>query len=181
MGGLFILYACKSDTTAKPRGHVRLEYPNPQYKTFSPLQPYTFEYNQFATVKQSKKRTNGCDIHYKKMKATLYLTYLPIKNNLKSLLKDTGKLLDEHMIKASAIHDYTYQNAHENIYGIITRFEGKTASNIQFHFTDSLYYFLQGALYFHSIPKPDSLRPAVDYIAKDIKHLAETLRWREVK
>lgn len=115
------------------------------------------------------------------MKATLYLTYLPVKNNLKSLLKDAEKLLDEHMIKASAAHDYTYENPHENIYGIITRLEGKTASNVQFHFTDSLHYFLQGALYFHSVPKPDSLRPAVDYIEKDIKHLAETLRWRKVK
>lgn len=176
----FIIFiSCKEESMAKPRGHIRLEYPKPIYKSFEASHnPYNFEYNTFAQLKISPKRDFWYTLEYKKMNATVYLSYFPIQNNLKSLLKDSEELLDTHTIKANSANDSQFDSPDQKVYGLITRLGGETASNIQFHFTDSIQHFLSGSLYFHTQPKPDSLKPAIDYISKDIKHLAESLHWK---
>ncbi|APD06709.1 hypothetical protein UJ101_01185 [Flavobacteriaceae bacterium UJ101] len=177
--GFTFLVSCNEKPMAKPRGHVRLEYPQAHYKNFDiPKTPYSFDYNTFAQIKTNPKRNYWYTIEYKKMNATVYLSYFPVKNNLKSLLKDSEELLDTHTIKANSANDSQFSNSDEKVYGLITRLGGETASNIQFHFTDSVQHFLSGSLYFHTHPKPDSLKPAIDYISKDIKHLAESLHWK---
>ncbi len=163
---------------AKPRGHIRLEYPKAHYKKPNVFNmPYSFEYNTFAQIQSNPKKSHWYNIEYSKMNATLYLSYFPIQNNLKSLLKDSEELLDTHTIKANSANESQFNNPEERVYGLITRLGGETASNIQFYFTDSIQHFLSGSLYFHTQPKPDSLKPAIDYILKDIKHLAESLKW----
>lgn len=175
-----ILISCKEEQPmAKPRGHVRLEYPKAHYQSFNqPEVPYSFDYNTFAEITPYSKKKYWYNIEYKKMKATIYLSYFPIQNNLKLLLKDAEELLDTHTIKANSVNESQYNNPDKNVYGLITRLGGETASNIQFHFTDSIHHFLSGSLYFHTQPQPDSLKPAVNYISKDIKHFAESLKWK---
>ena len=86
--------------------------------------------------------------------------------------------MDTHTIKANSANDSKFENPDRKVYGLITRLGGETASNIQFHLTDSVRHFISGSLYFHVHPKPDSLRPAIDYIEKDIKYFAESLKWK---
>jgi gliding motility-associated lipoprotein GldD len=54
---------------------------------------------------------------------------------------------------------------------------GNTASQIQFHITDSTHHFINGSLYFYVQPNYDSIMPAIDYIKQDISHLLETFKW----
>ncbi len=176
---LIFLVSCSEETMAKKRGHVRLEYPNAKYLTFESTDtPYVFDYNETGTVNKNKKKENWYRIDYKKMKASIYLSYFPINNNLKSLLKDSEELLDTHTIKANSAKDSKFENPEQKTYGLVTRLGGETASNIQFYFTDSIKHYLSGSLYFHTQPQPDSLKPAIDYIEKDIKQLAKTLKWK---
>lgn len=179
IAGFITLSSCNDKPMAKPRGHVRLEYPQAHYKKWEASNtPYSFEYNTFAEIKHNPKRAFWYTIEYKKMNATVYLSYFPVQNNLKSLLKDSEELLDTHTIKANSAKDSQFSNPEKKVYGLITRLGGETASNIQFHFTDSIQHFLSGSLYFHTHPKPDSLKPAIDYISKDIRYLAESLHWK---
>ena len=55
---------------------------------------------------------------------------------------------------------------------------GNAASPLQFYLTDSIHHFVNGALYFEVQPNYDSILPAVKFIEKDIKHLMETLEWK---
>ena len=64
------------------------------------------------------------------------------------------------------------------MYGALSEVTGNAASPLQFHLTDSTNHFITGALYFKVQPNYDSILPAVKYVEKDIKHLMETLEWK---
>lgn len=178
LGVITALISCDETPMPKPRGHIRLEYPVANYKLFESSAPYTFNYNTFAQIIQNNRKPHWYTIDYKKMNASVYLSYFPIQNNLNALLKDSEELLDTHTIKANSARDFQFKNTEKKVYGLITRLGGETASNIQFHFTDSIQHFLSGSLYFHVHPNPDSLKPAINYIENDIKELAESLQWK---
>ena len=57
--------------------------------------------NSKAIIKGEKDC--GFTISYPKMKATIYLTYKPVNNNINKLLRDAQKLTYEHVIKADDI------------------------------------------------------------------------------
>jgi len=59
----------------------------------------------------------------------------------------------------------------------VTELEGEVPSQYQFHVSDSAKHFLRGALYFKTATQNDSLRPVIDYIKQDVRHLLETLEW----
>jgi hypothetical protein len=52
---------------------------------------------------------------------------------------------------------------------------------MQFTITDSTKNFLRGALYFNTKVQNDSLRPAIEYMKKDILHLINTFDWKNPK
>jgi len=47
--------------------------------------------------------------------------------------------------------------------------------------TDSVKNFIRGALYFSSTPNADSLKPVQEFLQKDMEHLINTFRWKEIK
>ena len=112
------------------------------------------------------------------MKATIYLTYQPIQNNLKDLLRDAQKLTYKHVIKADEISEQLYINEKRNVYGMFYDVGGNAASNTQFYATDSLKHFVTGTIYFYAKPNFDSLLPASDYIKKDMLKIMESLEWK---
>ena len=69
---------------------------------------YSFEYNQKAKIKRGAQQ--GDLIVYPYMKATLYLSYIPVKNNLDSLLTDAYKLPSKHISKADEIPERLFIN-----------------------------------------------------------------------
>lgn len=176
---LFSACSKKDENLAKPRGQVRLTYPKAQYVASSDSLPYQFEYNSFSKITPDQKNhKDWCNIVYPNMKATLYLSYFPVQNNLDALTRDAQTLLDTHLVKATGTKESRLDDPKRKVYCVITRLNGETASNIQFHVTDSTKHFLVGSLYFKTRPQADSLQPAVDYVEKDVRHLLETLNWK---
>lgn len=173
---LTFIISCKEEVYPKPKGYLKLEYPNPKYELIQNNCNYEFEKSEFASIKYK----NNCwmELNYKDLKATIYMTYRPINNNLKDVLKELEKLTFEHTVKADAINSQFFENTEQKVYSKIFFVEGNSASNIQFHITDSSKNVVAGALYFYSKPHYDSIIPAVRYIEKDIKHLIETFKWK---
>ncbi|MEL0299370.1 MAG: gliding motility lipoprotein GldD, partial [Flavobacteriaceae bacterium] len=84
------LGACEKALQPKPKAGLRLTYPEPQYVPLTQKLPFRFEYNNQASVQPSLK--TAPNLFYPKLKATLYLSYRPIQNNLNSLLSDAYTL-----------------------------------------------------------------------------------------
>jgi gliding motility-associated lipoprotein GldD len=176
------LIGCGDDPLPKPKGYLRLEYPTATYKKTNVPLPFSFEQNELSnpiTSVKSSADAKGVDIKYPSLKATIYLTYKDVENgNLDSLLRDAQNLTQKHTIKADAISSTLFENAKENVYGMLYEIGGDAASQSQFYVTDSVRHFLSGSLYFYAKPNYDSIYPASEYLKKDIKRIMETINWK---
>ncbi len=171
------LFSCKDEVIPKPKSFLYLEYPIASYHQFKNDCPYSF-----AISKESRINFEpGCKatIFYPKLDATVFITYRRVHNNLKQILSEADKLTTKHTIKADAIVPYPYENKERKVYGVLFEVQGQSASNVQFHVTDSSKHVLTAALYFDVRPNYDSIYPAVDYIKNDMMKMMETLEWQE--
>lgn len=176
---LGLVVSCAEDPTPKPKGFLALEYPPADYELVDRDCPYSLEKNKLALVEDAKG-PNPCwiNLEYKSIKATIFITYQPVRNNLDSLLRDAQKLPLQHTIKADIIEGDTYTNSFHNTHGMFYEVAGDAASQAQFYLTDSVRHFLTGSVYFRARPNFDSILPAASYLKEDIRHLMETLRWK---
>lgn len=173
-----ILSACQQESMPKPYGNIRLEYPTAVYKKYSINCPFEFEAEK-KTILQPKQENCQFNLYYPKLKATLYLTYEPVKNNLPQLLVDAEKSVYEpHASRAVYINSQIIERPKAQVYGTLYELGGEAALNYQFHVTDSVRHFLRGAVYFKAHPNPDSLAPATKYMKDNVMHLMETLQWK---
>lgn len=173
---LLCLTGCKDDAVPKPAGYLRLDFNEAEYAHFENQCPYGFDINDVATIREVK----DCSftINYPKMKATVYLTYKPVQNNINVLLRDAQKLTYEHVIKADDILEQPYLNPQKKVYGMFYQVGGNAATNTQFYVTDSTRHFVAGSVYFYAKPNFDSIMPAADYIKNDMRMLMETMYWK---
>lgn len=172
----FFFSGCKDDVLPKPGGFLRLDYPEAKYLNFENNCPFSFQMNETAIIKGEKEC--GFSITYPKMKATIYLTYKPVNQNIEKLLKDAQKLTYEHVIKADDILEQPYLNPRKKVYGMFYQVNGDAATNSQFYVTDSTKHFITGSVYFYAKPNFDSIMPAASYIKNDMQRLMETLKWK---
>jgi len=173
---LLLSFSCKDNVLPKPASYLRLDYPVAAYAHFDNQCPFTFDMNAKAIIKGEKDC--GFTISYPKMKATIYLTYKPVNNNLNKLLRDAQKLTFEHVIKADDILEQPYLNPERKVYGMFYQVDGNAATNSQFYVTDSTKHFVTGSVYFYAKPNFDSVMPAASYIKNDMQRLMETLEWK---
>ena len=173
---LFFVVSCTDDVLPKPKAYLSLEYPKKSYKKIALKRPYSFDVLKNTKVIDDKN--NWLKIKYPNLKASIDITYRPVKNNLKELLTEAEKLVFKHAVKAEQIIPKDFVNTEKRVFGSIYEITGNAASHIQFHVTDSTDNFLKGSLYFYAKPNYDSILPAVAYIKKDILHLVETLEWK---
>jgi gliding motility-associated lipoprotein GldD len=173
---IFFVFSCKDDVFPKPSSYLRLDYPEAKYVNFENQCPFTFEMNSEAVIKGEKNC--GFTISYPKMKATIYLTYKPVNNDINLLLRDAQKLTYEHVIKADDILEQPYLNPSKKVYGMFYQVDGNAATNSQFYVTDSIKHFVTGSVYFYAKPNVDSVMPAASYIKNDMQRLMETLKWK---
>ena len=173
---LTLVCSCKDDVLPKPSSQLRLDYPVAKYASFSNHCPFEFEMNEDAIIKEDKNC--GFSIHYPKMKATIYLTYKTVNNDINSLLRDAQKLTYEHVIKADDILEQPYLNSNKKVYGMFYQVNGNAATNAQFYATDSIKHFVTGSVYFYAKPKFDSIMPAASYVKNDMQQLLETIKWK---
>lgn len=172
---LLSFISCKDDVIPKPNAQLRLDYSTPVYEKLN-TNHFNFQYNDIALVTSSKQ--NDYEIHYPKMKATVYLSYKPVNNDIDSLLHDAQKLTYDHAIKADEIITQPFINNDKKVYGMFSEVGGNAATNAQFYVTDSTKNFLYGSMYFYTKPNFDSILPAANYIKDDIRKIMETVTWK---
>ena len=177
------MFGCADDPLPKPKGFLRLDYPNATYKKAQTPLPFTFDKNELSSpISQVKSSgsTKGVDIKYPALKATIYLSYKSVnETNLDSLLRDAQNLTQKHTIKADEITYKPYENLNDKVFGMLYEIGGDAASQSQFYVTDSVEHFLSGSLYFYAKPNYDSIYPASEYLKKDIRRLMESVQWKE--
>jgi gliding motility-associated lipoprotein GldD len=174
---LFSVFSCKDEVLPKPASYLRLDYPEAEYVNFdNSTSAFAFEMNSEANFKGGKD--GGFAITYPKMKATIYLTYKPVNNDIDKLLRDAQKLTYEHVIKADDILEQPYLNPSRKVYGMFYQVDGNAATNSQFYVTDSIKHFVTGSVYFYAKPNYDSIMPAASYVRNDMQRLMETLKWK---
>lgn len=169
--------SCKDDVLPKPSAQLRLDYPRAKYFPLNASNcPFTFDINADAVVKQN----SNCNltIDYPKMKATIYLSYKPVQNNIKALLRDAQKLTYEHVIKADNIIEQPFLNPKQKVFGMFYDVDGNAATNGQFYVTDSIRHFIDCSVYFYAKPNFDSVMPAASYVKADMRQIMETLKWK---
>jgi len=173
---LLCLASCKDDVLPKPASHLRLDYPVAEYAHYETDCPFTFDVNTIGKVKQN----DGCNlsIDYPKMKATIYLTYKPVTNNIDHLLADAQKLTYKHVVKADDIIEQPFLNRKDKVFGMFYQVNGNAATNTQFYATDSTRHFIECSVYFYAKPNFDSIMPATSYVRNDLQNLMESLRWK---
>lgn len=180
---LILFTACSTDFQPKPRGYNRLVLPLPEYRLTPDSLPYQFEYSIHARLLKDTSQIaekDWVEIDYPSLGATVHITYKPIRGNialLKEYLNDAYVLTAKHQIKAYAI-DESITRTSSGKTATIAEIEGEVPSQFQFTMTDSSKNFLRGALYFNVKVQNDSLRPAIDYMKKEVMHLINTLQWK---
>lgn len=168
--------------------------------------PYSFEYPVYARmVKDSTYFDNTADnpfwvnIDFPLFHGKIFISYKTIGGNsiykiktqkgyrdsigvntLQNLVSDSYKLTFKNDVKAYSIEDSVMRTPN-NITGIFFRVGGSVATSKQFLLTDSVKHFLRGALYFDATPNEDSLAPVNAFLQEDLKHLINSLRWKDAK
>lgn len=175
-----ILVSCRKPVTPRPRGYFRIDFPAKTYQRFQSDCGYSFEVPVYGVIEKSGVRTaEACwyDLKFDQYNATVYMTYKPLHDNLPMHIEDVRKIVYKHIIKADDIIELPVNMPERDVYGIVYRIEGNTASSMNFYLTDSATGFVSGALYFDAIPNKDSLAPAIAFFQEDIMHLIHTFEW----
>lgn len=184
LAGMVLLAACSSDPIPKPRGYFRIDLPEKEYTTFDTTFPYSFEYPVYAEIiphRSSVQEPYWIDLAFPQFNGQVHISYKEIEGNLYEYLEDSRTFVMKQIPKAEAISDSVVERPGDNLFGIVYTIEGTgTASPLQFILTDSSEHFVRGALYFNFVPNNDSLRPVIDFISADIRHLINTFEWESI-
>jgi len=181
---LVTIVSCEREYLPKPLGYNRLVLPEPSYRPLPDTLPYTFEYSKHARLLADTSWISEkfwIEIYYPELKANVHVTYKKILNNeqlLKEFLNDAYVLTSKHQIKAYAIDEVITRNPKGHT-AVVVELDGEVPSQMQFTITDSTKNFLRGALYFNTKVQNDSLKPAIEYMKKDIMHLINTFDWKK--
>ena len=179
---LFVLicFSCDEVLVPKPKAFLSLDYPKASYhESLIEELPFEFEKNRLSRLSVSKKNNilKGVIISYPTLKASIFINYKKVNNNLKKHIADARKMTQKHLQIADEISERKYDDDRREIYGMFYDIKGNVASQSQFYVTDGSKHFLSGALYFETEPNYDSILPAIKYIQKDMIHLIESLHW----
>lgn len=171
------LTSCQDEVLPKPQSYLHLTYPLAEYHRFSNDCPFSFAISKASYIEFG----DNCNakVIYPTQKATVHFTYRRVTNNLNQILKEADQLTTKHTVKADAILPHTFENKEKKVYGVLFDVQGQSASNVQFHVTDSSKHVLTAALYFKVKPNYDSIYPAVEYIKNDMIKMMETLEWKD--
>jgi gliding motility-associated lipoprotein GldD len=183
---ILLLSSCNSDPVPKPKGYFKIDLPQKQYVLFNaPGYPYTFEYPVYSKVikdstffDEKPENEFWINLDFPGFDGRLHLSYKEIgKSKFSQLVDDAFKMTSKHTLKASSIDEIPVKG-NDGVTGFIFNVGGNAATGKQFFVTDSTRHFLRGALYFNSTPNYDSIQPVEQFLYADMKHLIETLRWK---
>jgi len=185
--GVVTWTACRpKEPVPKPKGYYKIDLPSKTYRIFdSSAFPFTFEYPSYGIISRDNNQPKGeynpywINIYFPEMDATIYLSYKQITRQepLEKLIDDSYRLSYAHNVKADYIKtpEFTTDNGLTGIFYFVS---GNAASAYQFYVSDNRKNFLRASLYFNISPNADSLKPAAEFLKKDMEHLVHTLKFR---
>jgi len=184
---LSLAYCSDKAPTPRPRAFPKVHYPEKNYQRFEVgYCDFTFAFPAYASIQQDaqffeEQPEHPCwfDIYFPDFDSRIHCSYYPVggDKSLEELRADAFELVDWHNKRANYIEEIPIRNASKDVYGFAFRITGPAASPYQFFLTDQKAHFLRGALYFNTQARPDSLRPMVSFLVKDIEQLIETFSW----
>lgn len=175
--GVFMFSCNDNHSVPRPEGYFRIDMLPHRYIQSNLDCPFNFRYAKQSLILPKNQEKCWFNIYYPRHKATLYLTYIPLNNDLRNHIEETQKLTYEHQVKATRIDRQPIRIETHNVYGLVYRLKGEVASNTQFYLTDSTQHYLRGSLYFNALVNVDSIQPVLDYINHDIDSLIHSLKW----
>ena len=167
----------------KPKGFNRIDLPVRAYKQLEESHPYTFEVSKAAIVQPDtfgKAEPHWIILYYPEIDGRIQLTYKPLGGNLNKLqahINDAFKLASKHQVKAVSQEEQLIELKNGKK-AVVIQLEGEVPSHYQFYTTDTSKHFLRGAVYLETATENDSLRPVIEYLKGESRHLLETLRWK---
>ncbi|MDR3046478.1 MAG: hypothetical protein LBU51_02540 [Bacteroidales bacterium] len=181
-----ILVACGNhdfDYSPKPKGYFRIDLPEHSYTQWDSLLPFTFDYSKAAVCKVEAKKEHvfWIDITYPAYNAVFNIACIPLKNNLRDLAVNEEKMVNFHIEsgKADDVQLSYIEDPEAHVYGRIYDITGKeAATTLQFWISDSVKYYVRGALFFQFAPNNDSLQPVINYLKEDALQLVNSLKWK---
>ncbi len=180
---LFFMMACKEENPVpRPASYLRLELPDHSYTTYSDGCDYSFDVSELYQVLPAPAE-NGNECHKRielgPLNGTAYIRYWNIGGEpLAFFVNSANDEIDRHKLKADNIADENIIRESDRVFGTFFELQGDVATPFQFYLTDSISHFLYCEVLFNSAPNYDSLRPTLQYVKKDLKHLTETLQWK---
>ena len=179
-----------ADYSPKPRGYYRIIFPAKEYRPYTGVGPFTFQYPKYAFIdtdlisRKSAKLINMkslLNMQFPQFNGTLHLSYESITSPkvFNELVEDARSFAFKHTIKATSIDQGIISYPDRKVYGIYYTIDGNAASSVQFFLTDSTKNYLRGALYFNSEPRLDSIQPVLTFVKKDVDVMIKSFRWKE--
>jgi len=164
----------------KPKSYFRIDFPEKKYIPFIDNFYYNFEIPVYSQIGKIPGSPDGhMVLVFPKYKADLIIKYLKIDTSFTYLTEKVKSDAYYHSFKADAIDEKEFTNSESNVYGVTYEITGSSACNYLFYLSDSVKNMLTGELLIKANPNYDSLKPSIDFIKSDIKHLIETLEWKE--
>jgi gliding motility-associated lipoprotein GldD len=168
----------------KPKGYPRIELPSNASKALNYPGPFEFEIAQVAVVRPAPERPEfpgglWLNIDYPDFRSTIYLTYLPVTNNLPELLDAANQQVYQgHVTMSEGIVERALVDSERKVFGRVFQLLGPVATPVQFYLTDSARHFLRGSLYFNYAANYDSIAPILTYLNQDIDRMMSSLVWK---
>ena len=161
-------------------GYYRIDLPKQTYQLWESECQYSFKVSEAAKMQASKKgKACHFDLVYGKYNATIYLSYLSIKDDLKALIDQEYAMREKHNAFSTGVDERVYIDSVNKVSALVFDVKGiRAATPLQFFATDSTQHFLRGALYFYNTPNNDSLAPVIAFIRRDLDTLVSSLRWK---
>lgn len=179
----FVIFGCSEEINIpKPPTYLRLELPSHEYELYSDNCAYQFEIAKSYTVKKvSDEHGETChkDIDLGKLNGSMHMSYIDMVEPLSTYVNYVNDKIDEHKVKATGIEDWRILNSEKRVYCTFFELKGDVASPFQFYITDSTSKFVSGVVYFNATPNYDSIRPSLDYLKIDLKHMIEKFEWKK--
>ncbi|MBK6391788.1 MAG: hypothetical protein KA109_00690 [Saprospiraceae bacterium] len=173
----------------KPHAYPRLDFPKGENRLVSENYcPLQFEFPTYGEIKQEQsffdeKPSDPCwfTISVPALNAAVYCSYGKInaQKGFDQYIDDAFKLVAKHDIKAEYREERKITNAANQVYGMAFELDGPVATPYQFYLTDSLHHFFRAALYFNAQVNPDSTRPVLEFMRRDLQHMQSTFEWKK--
>ena len=122
---LFLAIGCTQEqvNTPKPKGYLRIKFPERSYKTYVSAAPFEFDYPAYAIMvkdMEANAQPFWSNLDFPQFNGRLHLTYHGVfsEQNYNKMTEAARTLAMKHSVKASAIDQRVINYPDKKVYGI---------------------------------------------------------------